>query len=85
MSKNEDWITEELTKEALNLFQKKKSPSYLNTHQNSGRVQRSSLFQNRVRKTITFQKPLDLYHYQTIKLLSKNSGKISLLEVRRQP
>ena len=26
MAKNEDWITEELTKEALNLFQKKKSP-----------------------------------------------------------
>ena len=26
MTKNEDWITEELTKEALNLFQKKKSP-----------------------------------------------------------
>ena len=26
MSRNEDWISEELTKEALNLFQKKKSP-----------------------------------------------------------
>ena len=26
MSKNEDWKTEEFTKQALNLFQKKKSP-----------------------------------------------------------
>ena len=94
MSKNEDWITEELTKEALNLFQKKKSPGTdeikpvifehlpLTFIRRLVFIYRSVILlkytpklckntkvifiPNQARKTIIYQKPSDLYHYQII-------------------